>query len=162
MDKLSQLVESKYGPIRGPVGWTMKKKPWAPPPVKTYTMKPGGESQDKFNLPGKQNTFGNAFANARKQGLKEFTWNNKKYNTKLKGETTAPKIEMTDIPAPKGIDRQMGKKNFIVNKVSTPGSSKPVAAPPAQELKSKLMAKKAEYVFEKISKKCKGKKSVKW
>lgn len=34
--------------------------------------------------------FGDAFAAARKSGLKEFEWNGKKYNTKLKGEDSSP------------------------------------------------------------------------
>ncbi len=35
--------------------------------------------------------FGDAFAAARKAGKKEFTWNGKRYNTKLKEETTSLK-----------------------------------------------------------------------
>ena len=175
MDKLAQLIESKYGPIKGPAGWTMQKKPWAPPPAKTYTMKPGGETQDKFNLPGKSNNFGNAFANARKQGLKEFTWNNKKYTTQLKGETPGKDFKYVKGPETKQQQLVQNKPGVQPLQVTgqnksmpivtrgieplkqttkfTPGNYVNVPKPgsgPAEQMKSKLFAKKAEYVFEKL------------
>lgn len=171
MNKLAQLVRSKNGPTIGPVGWTGPG--WMPKQQKSkdFTSKPGGENQDKYNknfTPQTQkNTggFGTAFANARKQGLKKFTWNNKKFTTQVKGETnktTAPKIELTDIPKPRGIETPKMNTTFATQKVNTLSNAKPVAASPVDALKNKMMAKKAEYIFEKISKKCKGKKAVKW
>ena len=45
-------------------------------------------------------TFKSAFGAARKSGKKEFTWNGKRYNTKVKGESTKPKAKALKKPVP--------------------------------------------------------------
>lgn len=51
-------------------------------------------------------SFNSAFASARKSGKKEFTWNGKRYNTKLKGEG----FESTPKKAPVPTSKPSAKK----------------------------------------------------
>ena len=47
-------------------------------------------------------SFEKAFASARKSGKKEFTWNGKRYNTKVKEETaSSPRARPKNVMAPK-------------------------------------------------------------
>lgn len=64
--------------------------------------------------------FNEAFASARKSGKKEFTWNGKKYNTKVKGEdapTPSPRPSFRDNTKPKGPSKR-GKKPVKVTKLT--------------------------------------------
>lgn len=69
--------------------------------------------------------FGKAFAAARKAGKKVFTYNGKKYNTKLAADT--PKKGPIPSPNPKKSGRSEGVKKATS---VAPKSGKPTKAPP--------------------------------
>ena len=74
-------------------------------------------------------SFGTAFANARKAGMKTFTWNGKKYTTQTKAEAAKKKTVATPKPRP--------KKNTPTNKDNTiagvKGPKKPAKKPDAKD-----------------------------
>ena len=87
-----------------------KKKPQTSGPSTRGSNKPKSKPEAKKAAPkAKPNSkpaasgkvsFGTAFANARKAGLKTFTWNGKKYTTQTKAEA-AKKTPATPKPRPK-------------------------------------------------------------
>ncbi len=70
-------------------------------PVSTLasTVSPtiGQVNPNVATTPERQLTFGEAFAQARKAGLKEFTWNNKLFTTNLKNETVIKSPANTNV-----------------------------------------------------------------
>jgi len=78
-------------------------------------------------------TFGEAFAAARKQGLKEFEYKGKKYNTMLKSPTTQRSSE-TIRPMPSKVATEVGGKYFespTGKTAYTPGKSTMATMPMA-------------------------------
>lgn len=86
--------------------------------------------------------FKTAFAAARKAGKKEFTWNGKSYNTKLKeevGGAERPKARPTNLTSPRPKAR-----SDIKPSVSSDAPKQPKAAPkPAQIVRAKEEPKPA-------------------
>ena len=80
-----------YTPPRPPADPEPPKKAVAPPTDHNFMSSSSVYTGDNLKRPAKELTsaakdFDRAFAAARKEGKKEFTWRGKQYNTKYKGE----------------------------------------------------------------------------
>jgi hypothetical protein len=87
-------------------------------------------SVPKVEAPDKKQSFGAAFAAARKRGDKTFTWNGGSYGTQMKGEGTKP-IKSTKTTPPMSVAKE--DKEIVVtgkrNQKPTPAASTKAAGP---------------------------------
>lgn len=75
----------------------------------------------KYNTPAvkpktKRQSFNSAFAAARKQGLSEFTWNGKRYGTKLASEvkSSTPKYEISKAEKAKTLAKPLASRDIAI------------------------------------------------
>lgn len=86
-------------------------------------VKPKPKANTKPAASGKV-SFGTAFANARKAGMKTFTWNGKKYTTQTKAEAAKKKTVAAPKPRPKTkADTKPKTTSKTTKKTSTKSSS---------------------------------------
>jgi len=80
-------------------------------------------------------SFGTAFANARKAGMKTFTWNGKKYTTQTKEEAAKKKTVAAPKPRPKtkSDTKAKPKTNSKTTKKTSTKSSSPAKKPDAKD-----------------------------